>query len=60
MLDPGVGGRASGAGLREPGLIDFVGEKFPVPAQGDSIHLSTRVYLDSHQLHSISGRELKP
>ena len=34
MQDPGVGCRAEGIGLRVPGLIDFLGEKLPVPAQG--------------------------
>ena len=43
-----MGCRAEGIGLREPGLTDFVGEKLFVPAQGDGIHLSTRVDLHSH------------
>ena len=37
-----MGCRAKGARLGLPRLIDFVGEEFLVPAQGDSIHLGTR------------------
>ena len=45
-----MGCRAKGAILGVPGLIDFVGEELLVPAQGDGIHLSTRINLHSHQL----------
>ena len=43
-----MGCRVKGARLGIPGFINFVGEKILVPAQGDGIHLSTRVYLHSH------------
>ena len=51
--------------LRQLGLRNLVsltlgGEKLLVPAQGDDIHLITRVNLNSHQLHTILGGELEP
>ena len=60
MQDPGMGSRAEGAGLGEPGLIDFVRVELLVPAQGDVINLSARVYLHGHQLNAPFGWELKP
>ena len=60
MGDPGIGRRAKGTGLGKPGLIDFVGVELLVLAQGDGIHLSTRVYLHGHQPHAILHGKLKP
>ena len=54
-----MGCRAKGARFGVPGLIDFLGEKLPVPVQGDGVHLSTRVDLDSHQLYAILCGELQ-
>ena len=31
--------------LREPEFVEFMGEKCLVPAQGDSVNLSTKIYL---------------
>ena len=60
MQDPAMGSKDKGIGLEEPGLIDFLGERHPVPAQGDGIHLSTRGNLNGHWLHTILGGELEP
>ena len=38
MQNPGVGSRTEGMGPKEPGLIDLLGEKLLLPAQGDGIH----------------------
>ena len=54
-----MGCRDKGAGLGVPGLIGFVGEELPVPAQGDGINLSTRVSYHGGQIHTILCGELK-
>ena len=54
-----MGCRTEGVGFRVPGLIEFLREKLLVPAQGDSIHLSTRVNLVGHQVGTILCRELE-
>ena len=46
-------------GLGEPGIIYFMGEEFAVPAQGFCVDLSTRIYLDHHQLGSIVGGKVE-
>ena len=50
-------------GLRVPGLghldSDIVGEQLLVPAQGDCIHLSTRVDLYSYYFCVILCEELQ-
>ena len=55
-----MGRSAEGIGLRVPGLIDILGEELLVPAQGDAIHLNTRVNLHGHQLGAILGGKLEP
>ena len=57
--DPGMGCRTKGARLGIPGLIDFLGEEHPVLAQGDHIHLSTRVNIHGNQLCAILCGELQ-
>ena len=51
-----VGGH-QGALFGVPGFINLVGEYFLIPAQGYSIHLSTRVNLYSNVLHPILCRK---
>ena len=46
-------------GLGVPGFSEFFGKECLVPAQGDGINLSTRVYFDSHGLGTISSWKLK-
>ena len=46
----------TGHGLGEPGIIYFMGEELVVPAQG---YLSTRIYIDCHQIGSIMGGKLE-
>ena len=36
-----------------PGLSELMGEELPIPAQGDCVHLSTRVHLDCHGLSAV-------
>ena len=42
-----------GAGFGVPGLSEFMEEELLILAQGDCIHLGTRVDLDSHVLGAI-------
>ena len=48
-----------GIGFGEPEFVDFIGEEGAVPAQGGCVYLSTRIYLDHHQLGSITGGKLE-
>ena len=60
MGDPGVGGWAKGAGLRETGLTYFVGENLLVLAKGDHVDLGSRVDLYSHLMSAILCGKLDP
>ena len=53
MQDPGMGSGDKGAGFGEPGLSELMAEELPIPAQGDCVHLSTRVDLYCHDLGAI-------
>ena len=55
-----MGSRAERIGLRVAGLIDFLGKKLLVPAERDGVHLSTRVNLNCHELHTILHVKLEP
>ena len=54
-----MGHRGQGIGLGEPGIIYFIAEGFVVPDQGGCVDLSTRIYLDHHQLGAITGGKLE-
>ena len=53
MQDPGMGSGDKGAGFGRPGLSELMEEELPIPAQGDCVHLSTRVNLDCHGLGAV-------
>ena len=42
----------------KPGFVNFIRKEGTVPLQGDCVDLSTRIYLDHHQLGSIMGGKL--
>ena len=59
-VSPGVGSRAEGIQLREPGHIDFWREELPVSAQGDGIYLCTRIDHNCHQFCTVLCGKLEP
>ena len=56
---PGMDSGEQGIGFGEPGFDHFIGEEGAIPAQGDCVDLSSRIYLDCHQLGSVLGGKLE-
>ena len=53
MQDPGIGSGDKGTRFGKSGPSELMGEGLPIPAQADSVSLSTRVNLDCHGLVAI-------